>query len=132
MQKVWKYIKKHKIVNLLNFILLLILSVPFSYSYGNNRETEKLHWISNYMYNELDLIVFYLPILALTIGFQIATKKVWKNALLTLNLGIAVIYFLETLFSLIVPIQDHSFGLGQLLILTLFPLITFIYRFEQF
>lgn len=123
---------KRKTICILNTIVFLILIVPYSYSFGNTYETEELHWNPNFVFKEIDLIIFYIPILILTIGFQITKKTVWKNMLLILNLIICIIYFLGALFSLSFPIQDFSPGIGNLLILTLFPLIMIIYKIEQF
>ncbi len=72
--KIWNYIKKNKTVCVLNIIIFLILVVPYSYSFVHHNETEELHWTPNFVFKETDLIIFYLPILILTIGFQL-TKK---------------------------------------------------------
>ncbi len=74
MIKIWNYIKENKTVSILDLIVFLILIVPNSYSFGHNYETEELHWIPNFVFKEIDLIVFYLPILILTIGFQLSKK----------------------------------------------------------
>ena len=130
-QKIWKYIKTNKAISVLNLIVFLILIVPYSYSFGNNYETEKLHWIPNYVFKELELIIFYFPVLILTIGFQITKKTVWRNTLLIINLIICILYFFGALQQILIPFQDFVPGFGNLLILTLFPLIMIIYKIEQ-
>ncbi|WP_338731385.1 hypothetical protein [Mangrovimonas cancribranchiae] len=130
--KIWNYIKKNKTVCVLNIIVFLILVVPYSYSFGNQYETEELHWTQNFVFKEIDLIIFYLPILILTIGFQLTKKAIWRNTLLILNLVVSILYFFGALYSLSFPIQDFSPGIGNLLILTLFPLIIIIFKIEQY
>ncbi|MGH1385219.1 hypothetical protein [Kordia sp.] len=128
---IWNYIKTNKTVCVLNLIIFLILVLPYSYYFGHHYEAEKLHWIPNFVYKEIDLIIFYLPILILTIGFQIAKKTTWRNILLILNLIISILYFIGAILSLSFPIQDFSPGIGNLLILTLFPLLTIIFKIDQ-
>ena len=129
--KIWKYISKNKTICILNLVVFLILIVPYSYSLGQHYESEELHWIPNFVFKQIDLIIFYLPILILTIGFQIVKKNVWKKALLIFSLIIYILYFFGALYSLSYPIQDFSPGIGNLLILTLFPLIIIIYKIER-
>ena len=132
MIKIWNYIKENKTVSILNLIVFLILIVPNSYSFGHNYETEELHWIPNFVFKEIDLIVFYLPILILTIGFQLSKKTVWRNTFLILFIVFSILYFIGAVFSLLFPIQDFSPGIGNLLILTLFPLIIIIFKSKQY
>ncbi len=132
MIKIWNYIKENKTVSILNLIVFLILIVPNSYSFGHNYETEELHWIPNFVFKEIDLIVFYLPILILTIGFQLSKKTVWRNTFLILFIVFSILYFIGAVFSLSFPIQDFSPGIGNLLILTLFPLIIIIFKSKQY
>ncbi|AWH75286.1 hypothetical protein DCS32_14260 [Dokdonia sp. Dokd-P16] len=132
MIKIWNYIKENKTVSILNLIVFLILIVPNSYSFGHNYETEELHWIPNFVFKEIDLIVFYLPILILTIGFQLSKKTIWRNTFLILFIVFSILYFIGAVFSLSFPIQDFSPGIGNLLILTLFPLIIIIFKSKQY
>ena len=129
---IWNYIKKNKTLSVLNLILILILIVPYSYSSKHQYETEELHWTPNFVFNEIDLFMFYLPILILTIGFQITKKIIWKKILLILNLVLSIIYFIGAILSIWLPIQDFIPGFGNLLILTLFPLIMIIFIMEQY
>ncbi|WP_405369242.1 MULTISPECIES: hypothetical protein [unclassified Nonlabens] len=92
---------------------------------------EQLHWIPNYIFQEVDLFLFYIPILILIIGYQINKKIIWKKTLLILMLIIFLLYFFGAIASLSFPIQDYSLGLGSLLLLTLFPLTAIIYKIEQ-
>tara|TARA_Y100000815_G_scaffold117945_1_gene106474 strand:+ start:884 stop:1315 length:432 start_codon:yes stop_codon:yes gene_type:complete len=129
---IWNYIKKNKTLSVLNLILILILIVPYSYSSIHQYETEELHWTPNFVFNEIGLFMFYLPILILTIGFQITKKIIWKKILLILNLVLSIIYFIGAILSIWLPIQDFIPGFGNLLILTLFPLIMIIFIMEQY
>ena len=127
---IYNYIINNKTTSILNFIVLLILFVPFSYSYGNIYETEELHWIPNYIFEELELIIFYIPILLLTILFQIQKKCFWKKIILIIFLLISILSLLVIISSGIIP--DYSLGLGGILIMSLTPLIMIIYKIEQF
>lgn len=120
-QLIWNYIKDNKWTNLLNLNLLLILLFPFYYTFGNAFESENLQWTPVYLIASSD-IIFYVPLLILTIGFQTAKNKNTKILLIKLNLVFSFIYVLGTLLILYVAFQDFYYGLGLLLILTLFPL----------
>ena len=130
--KIWNYIKKNKTISVLNLMVFLILIVPHSYSFGYHYETEEIGWTPIYVFKDIELILFYLPILILTIGFQLTKKTIWRNTLLILNLLVSILYFMGALFSLSFPVQDFSPGIGLLCILTLLPLIMSIYKIEQY
>jgi len=129
--KLWKYFLENKTICVLNLVVVIILFVPYSYSLGQTYEAEELHWISNFIFNELDLIIFYSPVLILTITFQITSKKIYRKILLILNMIISLCQLVIALFSLVFPIQDFLPGIGMFLIVSLFPLITVIYIIES-
>ena len=130
-QKIWKYIKENKIINITNLVVLLIFFLPFSYYYGHSFESEELKWIPTYLFNDYISIIFYIPIVIFTIVIQITKKSIYRETIFTLIIITYIFYFFGTLFALSFPMQDLSPGLGLLLILTLLPLIIILYKKEQ-
>ncbi len=113
------YINNNKYSTVLNAIVLLLFFVPFSYSYSSRSENEALHWMPNFIYSDEQSLYFYFLIFLSTISFQLFENKF---IIRTLNLLISLLYFLIGLLYILIPLQDYSVGLGNILLLTIFPL----------
>ncbi|MEF3078759.1 hypothetical protein [Winogradskyella poriferorum] len=125
-----KLLTKKKVTYVLNLVLLLILVVPYSYYLSHYKETEELDWIPNFVFQQTDLICCYLLIAILIIGFQTSKTYVLRKRFLTASLIVSFVYFIGGSFSLYLPVQDFSPGIGNVLALTLFPLIIIVFRLE--
>jgi len=126
-----KLLTKKKITYVLNIVLFLILVVPYSYTYSHHNETEDLHWTPNFVFEQIDLLSFYLLITIPVIGFQIAKTNTLRKKLLIISLIVSILYFIGTVPSLFLPIQDFSPSIGNILVLMLFPLIMVIFKIGQ-
>lgn len=119
-------------ITLFNVAIFLILVLPFSESYGLwNIETDKLTWAPNYVFAELDLFIFFIPLSALTIGFQILKFNRWRKTLLILHIVQCCAYSMNALLTLGGQGQYYMPSWGQLVMITLGPIILVIWSLES-
>lgn len=129
--KIYTYISNHKIINLLNLMMLIILLVPYSCIYGNTYETEELHWMPIYIYDDKITFIPFILFLVFIIGFQLLKKGKLKNLFLKALVVHSLLCFLYGMLVFIMPMQDFMPHLGYLLILAIFPLSILLFRIEK-
>ncbi len=114
-----RYIKIF-INSLLSIVLLLMFFVPYGTSFCPGCEsTPGQEWINSYIYDNIELVIIYLPLCALwTIG--LLTKKKWVEYCLLAN---AILVSMYSFATLIFPLQDFFSGIGALLCTIIFPLV---------
>ena len=73
MQKVWQYIKGNRVITMFNIIIILIFVMTYSITFDviDYTEKNKLDWKPNYIFENLELFILFIPLLLMTIGFQI-------------------------------------------------------------
>ncbi len=132
MERVWRYVKENKVITMFNFVILLIFIAPYSITYNviDHNVTEKLDWKPNYIFENLELFILFIPLLLVTIGFQIMKFNIWRKFLLILLVVQCCAYALNSLLLIGIPVQDYVPSWGQFLTITLGPLILVILRIE--
>ncbi|RBA28258.1 hypothetical protein [Flavobacterium tibetense] len=131
-KEIWNYIRVHKTINLLNLLIVIILFVPFTYSLNNTSETEKLFWVPNFIFKELELVIFYISLVIFTVGFQVSKRTINKKIFILFNLVICFFFFLHGIILLIFPILDFAVGLGSALSIIIFPLSLIIFKSKNY
>jgi len=123
LKKIWNYIINNKVINALNFTLLLILFIPYSYKYCGNDKTEKLTWNVNYVTDGIDLPILYSSIVVMILLFQLIQNKKINQILLGVIALICASWFYMALRGIILSDPQYFIsGMGSYLSLLLFPL----------
>ena len=119
-------------ITIFNIAILLILTLPYSITYGGGyNEIDELTWEPNYVYENLELFIFFIPLSLLTIGFQVMKFNKWRKLLLGLHIVQCCAYSLNAFLSMGIPIQDYIPSWGQLVMVTLGPMTIIIWRIES-
>jgi hypothetical protein len=109
----------------------LILIVPYSVIYGGQElETDELTWNNFYVFREIDLFKFYIPLFLLTIAIQLAKSDKIRKGLLILNTLLCCSCSLAAPGSMSLPMQDYVPSYGTLLMVTVGPLMLIITKIE--
>ena len=122
MSKTWNYIQKNRLVSVFNLIVVLILILPYSETRQHNFEKGGLSWQFNFVFAHLELIVPYLPILFLTILYQILKNQKLKNIVFGLLILLSCIYSAGAFFSLGFLAQDYTPSIGNFLMILIGPI----------
>jgi hypothetical protein len=131
MDSAWQYIRNNKFITILNIDIILILLLPYSETYGGgSSELDELTWSLNYFYQDMELFVFFIPLSLLTIGFQIMPNGIWRKLLLGLLILLCCGYSFIAFIGLGMPIQDYAPTWGQLVMVTVGPLMLIIWGVE--
>lgn len=119
-------------ITIFNIAILLILLLPYSITFGREHsETGELIWTSNYIYEDLELFIFFIPLSLLTIGFQIIKLNTWRRVIFGLHIIQCCVYSLNAFFMMALPIQDYIPSWGQLITITLGPIAFIIWSIES-
>lgn len=123
MSIIWKYISNNKLITLLNIVVILILLFPYTLTFGEvYSEAHTYSWKYHYVYSDIELFVFFIPLGVLVIGFQIIKLNNWRKKLLIILTILSCLYSLNAFLTLLVPIQDYLPSWGQILMITLGPI----------
>ena len=126
MKEILGYIKNNKIISIFNLEILLVLFVPYSIIYSGTSEIEQLTWQNIYVFKELNLFIFFIPLSALTILFQLVRNRNLKKTIIILHLLQCGAYSLVALVSMSLPMQDYVPSWGTLIMATLGPMMLII------
>jgi len=110
-----------------NLVFAILFVFPISTIYN---PFASYIWMEQYIYSEGPL-KFFAPFGILWILFQVVKNKRFRNLAKWLCFILTALYFVGSLSSILVPIQDYVPDYGSLLLLLLFPLIAFMIFFEK-
>lgn len=105
----------------LNFVL------PYGYIYSHNSEFDELKWTKSYVYQDINLILFFLVYTFLTVSIDYLKNKSLGKKLLFVHLIISFIFSSLSFLSILLISQDYMPGIGNFLSIFLFPLSMSIY-----
>ena len=129
--KFWNYIKDNKLVNALNLFLLIILIVPYSYTYCGIENSDELGWNVNYVTDGSDLPFLYGGIVFLTLLFQIIQHKKIRQVLLIFLLLVTLAWFYLIFVAIFTDNERFISGMASYLSLLLFPLTLIMLFFKK-
>lgn len=111
-----------------NLVYTLLLFIPYCEVYTPWQSDE---WTKIFVYTNDGSLMIFSPFAILWIFFQITKNSKLKKLAKWLCLIITAFYFLGTLGTLLMPIQDYIPKIGSILLLSLFPLIALMLIFEK-
>ncbi len=131
LNKFWSYYKNNKLITALNFLLLIILIVPYSYRYCRIENSDKLGWNVNYVIDGVDLPILYGGVVFLTLLFQIIQHKTIRQIILILLLLITLCWFYLIFVAIFTDSERFISGMASYLCLLLFPLTLIMLLFRK-
>lgn len=131
MDKFLEYIKNNRVASLLNFVILLILLLPYSNTLGEDpNNTSGMAWHLNYIWSSCELFLYFLPLALSTIGFQFINFNIWRKLVFGFALLIGCFYALNAFLTLGFPMQDYIPSYGQFATVLVAPLLLLQLRVE--
>ena len=119
-----QYILKRAAQILLNsaFLLLITLPVYTIFDPGMSEESEE-RWVDCYVYNDLELAIFIIPLVLCCILIQVGKEKWNRRRNKIFAVIFSGVYFLYAIQALLISVQDFVPNYGILPLLVIFPLL---------
>ena len=115
---------KRSLQTILNTAFLLLVVLPFSTSFDPGMyEDSEGKWVDNYVYSDLELSLFIVPLVMSWVFIQVQRASWNKKGGKKFAIIVSSLYFLYAIQALSIPMQDFSPNYGMLPLLVIFPLL---------
>ena len=107
-------------------LVVLVFIVPLMKVYVVDNEYDNGTWVNIYVFNELDLMLLFLPLLILTLlshFFKRNKKKIYWSLVVS-----SLFYSIYGILAILTPSMDSYPILGTYLMVLLFPSVLFLIR----
>lgn len=123
------YIRTNTLLALLDLLLLALFFSPYSMTRGISWIDEREIWHYNPVYSDELMLIYFVPLLVLTLIYQAWTNTLLGQVSLIFGLLIGGIYSLNALFaSPFLDAQDYSPHVGTYILILVFPVQLLILR----